>query len=129
MSRLYEICGGYIHKCNCCEKEQSPGLSILYWKKEDFSLCVDCLERLFFEHLYEKYHKDEDIKTKRKTINEKMRDRVLKKYKHKCKECGSTKNLEIDHIIPFSIGGTTDKKNLQVLCKVCNLKKRNKYNG
>lgn len=101
----------------------------MYWKKEDFSLCADCLERLFFENLSEKYHKGESIEAKRKTINEQTRDRVLKKYKHKCKECGSTEKLEIDHIIPFSIGGTTEKSNLQVLCKVCNIKKRNKYNG
>jgi len=37
-----------------------------------------------------------------------------------CKKCGSTENLEIDHIIPIFHGGTNDPDNLQVLCRHCN---------
>ena len=45
--------------------------------------------------------------------------------KYKCVKCGNTKNLQIDHIKPFSLGGETKLKNLQILCKNCNSKKRN----
>ncbi|MCD6371183.1 MAG: HNH endonuclease [Candidatus Aenigmarchaeota archaeon] len=44
----------------------------------------------------------------------------------KCVYCGDNKNLQIDHIIPFSKGGTTNLDNLQTICKKCNSKKRAK---
>ena len=42
-----------------------------------------------------------------------------------CKKVFDYKDLEIDHIIPISMGGQTTKANLQVLCKWCNNKKSN----
>lgn len=52
--------------------------------------------------------------------------------KHKCKHCGKEfefEEMEGDHIKPWSKGGTSDRSNLQMLCKECNLKKSNKYTG
>jgi len=72
----------------------------------------------------------EDKYTKRKKpdryISKKIKKEIFHKYKHKCNYCGSVENLEIDHIIPVSKGGKNELKNLQVLCKSCNLKKSNK---
>ncbi|MDR0540570.1 MAG: HNH endonuclease [Spirochaetaceae bacterium] len=34
--------------------------------------------------------------------------------------------LEIDHIVPWSLGGKTDLTNAQVLCRNCNRRKSNK---
>ena len=40
-----------------------------------------------------------------------------------CVKCGSTKNLQIDHILPLANGGTNDEDNLQALCKECHFEK------
>lgn len=43
----------------------------------------------------------------------------------KCAFCGSVYKLEVDHMVPWSKGGTHDEANLQCLCKKCNRKKYN----
>src|SRR3990167_8326462 len=43
----------------------------------------------------------------------------------KCKQCNSIEKLELDHIIPIGKNGSNDDSNCQVLCKKCNLLKRN----
>lgn len=43
-----------------------------------------------------------------------------------CRCCGSSQNLEYDHIIPYSCGGKSDRSNIQLLCMKCN---RSKSNG
>lgn len=42
-----------------------------------------------------------------------------------CQCCGSSINLEYDHIKPFSCGGTSKVSNIQLLCRVCNRSKSN----
>ena len=42
-----------------------------------------------------------------------------------CRCCGSSLNLEYDHITPFSCGGLNDVSNIQLLCKRCNRSKSN----
>lgn len=45
----------------------------------------------------------------------------------KCVDCGSTKDLHFDHIIPFTKGGSSrDLKNVQLLCSKHNLFKSDK---
>lgn len=65
-------------------------------------------------------------KKQRRTISKRKRQEILAKYKFKCCFCGSKERLEIDHIQPYSKGGTDELHNLQVLCKPCNLKKSDK---
>lgn len=40
-----------------------------------------------------------------------------------CRDCGTRKNLTIDHIYPESRGGELTMENAQTLCKSCNSKK------
>lgn len=51
-------------------------------------------------------------------------ERIKKiKPKDKCALCGSTKDLEFDHIIPHYAGGKSTVDNLQWLCHSCHEKK------
>jgi 5-methylcytosine-specific restriction endonuclease McrA len=43
-----------------------------------------------------------------------------------CAICGGTEDVCTDHIIPYSLGGTSDPSNLQPLCWLCNIKKGNR---
>lgn len=42
-----------------------------------------------------------------------------------CQCCGSSINLEYDHITPFSCGGNSVVSNIQLLCLKCNRSKSN----
>lgn len=63
--------------------------------------------------------------TRSRNISTKVRDEVWNRAKGKCEECGSQINLEFDHIIPFSKGGSNTYRNIQLLCESCNRKKFN----
>lgn len=63
---------------------------------------------------------------KRPRIPREVVDAVYSRDGGRCVYCGSTENLHLDHIIPFSRGGATNVENLQLLCQKCNLEKSNK---
>jgi hypothetical protein len=60
-----------------------------------------------------------------------MRYQILKADGFKCVACGNGPaegaRLQIDHKVPFSLGGLTELRNLQTLCADCNLSKSNKF--
>lgn len=62
---------------------------------------------------------------KRPPIPREVVDAVYKRDGGRCVYCGSTENIQLDHIIPFSKGGATTIENLQLLCQKCNLEKSN----
>jgi 5-methylcytosine-specific restriction endonuclease McrA len=50
---------------------------------------------------------------------------VWKRDKGRCVKCGRSDNLHFDHIIPYSLGGSSkDGENIQLLCARHNLEKR-----
>jgi CRISPR/Cas system Type II protein with McrA/HNH and RuvC-like nuclease domain len=66
-------------------------------------------------------------------VSDSNRYAVMYRAGFKCQCCGDKPSrnnnvkLHIDHIIPFSRGGTNDESNLQVLCSTCNIAKSNFY--
>lgn len=52
-----------------------------------------------------------------------LRWEVWERDNFTCLDCGTRRDLTIDHIIPVSKGGRTVKDNLQTLCRSCNSKK------
>ena len=65
---------------------------------------------------------DETISTNnnRKTISTNVKKTVWNRDNGQCVECGSKENIEYDHIIPVSKGGSNTARNLQLLCEKCN---------
>lgn len=60
-------------------------------------------------------------------VNKDLRKLILERDNYTCQICGSKEELTIDHIIPFSKGGSNHPDNLQTLCKTCNIKKHAKF--
>lgn len=83
------------------------------------------LEKIVRQELIEKGELFGD-QAKRPPIPKEVADAVYSRDRGKCVYCGSTENLQFDHIIPFSKGGATSVENLQLLCQKCNLEKSNK---
>ena len=61
--------------------------------------------------------------SKRESIPDDIKLIVWQRDGGKCVNCGSTQNLEYDHIIPISMGGSNTARNLQLLCQNCNRSK------
>ena len=40
-----------------------------------------------------------------------------------CRSCGTTTELQFDHVIPVALGGASSDENLQILCGPCNRRK------
>ena len=55
-----------------------------------------------------------------------VRERILERDNYECQICGSSDNLEVDHIIPLSEGGKHSEHNFQILCRHCNRTKKRK---
>ncbi|MFH1934952.1 MAG: HNH endonuclease [Pseudomonadota bacterium] len=55
-----------------------------------------------------------------------VRREVWRRDQGMCVNCGNRKNLEYDHIIPVSEGGSNTARNIELLCEECNRKKSNK---
>lgn len=51
---------------------------------------------------------------------------LCEKFGNVCLDCGESKPLTVDHIIPVSKNGTSDIGNIQPLCLSCNSAKRDK---
>jgi len=56
----------------------------------------------------------------RSPIPSDLRRVVFERDGGRCVECGSTFDLQYDHILPVALGGATTVENLQILCADCN---------
>jgi hypothetical protein len=70
----------------------------------------------------------EDPKRRRRTtISFRVRFLILQRDLYRCRICkASGVKLEVDHIVPLSLGGSNDMDNLQALCVPCNRGKSNR---
>ena len=59
----------------------------------------------------------------RKPIPTEVRREVWRRDGGVCVKCGSRVNLEYDHIVPVSKGGSNTARNIELLCEACNRSK------
>lgn len=61
--------------------------------------------------------------TQRGAIPDDVKQLVWIRDQGRCCHCGNTSELQFDHVIPLSKGGSSDPANLQILCGPCNRRK------
>ncbi|MSS00250.1 HNH endonuclease [Arthrobacter sp. BL-252-APC-1A] len=62
-------------------------------------------------------------KTKREHIPDDLKQLVWLRDGGSCQACGSSSELQYDHVIPVALGGNSTEDNLQILCGPCNRSK------
>ena len=103
--------------------------------KSESETVIEFIENAILKSLPKEVLTQEELKeiNRRRNIKDTTRYSVLERAGFKCQCCGikPLKNndviLHIDHIIPYSLGGSDNIDNLQVLCDKCNISKRNKF--
>lgn len=107
--------------CRVCSGRMMISPSQLRWNSPSWqpihSSCIPIEKERKREALKEMRLK---LSGKRRSIPLKVKRVVLERQKE-CQICGSLNNLQIDHILPVSLGGTNDLDNLRVLCRQCNM--------
>lgn len=56
----------------------------------------------------------------RRSIPDDLKQYIWARDSGSCRNCGTTTELQFDHIIPISKGGSSNSENLQILCGPCN---------
>jgi 5-methylcytosine-specific restriction endonuclease McrA len=59
----------------------------------------------------------------RPAIPDAVRQFVYDRDGRRCLHCGTARALSLDHIHPYSLGGSDEPDNLQTLCRPCNSRK------
>lgn len=62
-------------------------------------------------------------RSRRKAIRTSVRHEVWRRDQGRCVDCGSRENLELDHIVPLSKGGSNTARNIELRCESCNRRK------
>ncbi|MGQ8871155.1 HNH endonuclease [Paenibacillus sp. TSA_86.1] len=71
-----------------------------------------------------------ELRNVSRNIQRPVQFRVMKRDNQICRVCGQAvkdEDIEFDHIIPFSKGGSSDEHNIRLLCSTCNKKKSNNF--
>ena len=96
---------------------------------KDFALrAIAFLERKEPERVWKIYF-EALLDTVTPGVSKEEWENKLISYNYRCAHCGTTNNIEIDHIIPITLGGTNTIENLQPLCRSCNASKGGRYVG
>lgn len=102
--------------CQSCKKE------IEVFAEPEFFVCSAC--RDWHEESRKIYiNENQSVRKRKEVIPASLRWSVFERDNFTCQNCGSRKNLTIDHVVPESKGGGLTMDNTQTLCKSCNSRK------
>jgi hypothetical protein len=59
----------------------------------------------------------------REAISDVVKHHIWTRDEGRCVGCGSSTDLQFDHVIPLAMGGSNELANLQLLCAACNRRK------
>lgn len=126
-------------------KQPKPRLKALILKEETIELIKDVqdmkahafkdIDELIVEMVKLAKREWDSVTVKRKNsitesdtrfIPKQVKTAVFERDLGKCRNCGSKKWLQYDHVIPFAKGGRSTLENLQLLCSNCNQRKAKK---
>lgn len=94
------------------------------WQEKDQQRAVFKFKLLAIEEITDRLPGAIIETERRRIIPTSVKLEVWKRDNGKCVKCGATDELHFDHIIPFSMGGTSLKaNNIQLLCARHNLQK------
>ena len=73
---------------------------------------------------------EKGLKKRSRSIPQPVKMAVVTRDGGKCRRCRSTQDLQYDHIVPYSSGGSSsDVNNIQLLCGKCSRRKSNRDVG
>jgi len=91
-------------------------------QREELKASISHLMPLYeLQQLIQTHHIEQYLPNR--VITQKVKDEVWRRDSGRCVSCGGQDNLEFDHIIPFSKGGASTYRNVQLLCQTCNRRK------
>jgi hypothetical protein len=97
-----------------CTPDEVKALILAYLKKR---------ESMIRRAQYLAGHEESVSTASRDPIPDEVKIFVWRRDGGRCVKCGSQENLEFDHIIPLSKGGSNTERNIQLLCQHCNRSK------
>jgi HNH endonuclease len=65
-------------------------------------------------------HESGNSTSNRRYLSAELRRLVWARDQGRCRQCDSTRYIEIDHMIPLALGGSDEADNLRLLCRSCN---------
>lgn len=85
--------------------------------------------RAYIERAVKAFHRQVDVGFEQdygRQIPQDVKTVVWQRDGGRCVACGARDYLEFDHIIPYAKGGANTVDNVQLLCRRCNLNKRDR---
>lgn len=92
-------------------------------RKTGWIRTVDGIERFISAEYGRRVLRAERMNMARAHVGPGKRKRVLDRDGRKCRTCGTSDDLTVDHIVSVALGGGADMSNLQSLCRTCNSRK------